>query len=629
MTTNDASTKSTQAPSVKDEAVTTTKALLVQIVCPRTFSTVSEIKTPNPKPEQFQKQSVKPQSLKEREVSEYSEALQDFSQEITAEEQAAVQVDREQNQGAVNMEELLKIAFQKLATEWHLLNVPTYTMVKRLTRIKTETSSENCNDSLHYRIDFDDEPEDDNFEEEWIQLNVMVRPSSLEIVLERLDRIGVGENVGTVNVIQCDLCKTASPLAAHRPDETTEPKTASQPPSRKPSSMSDDDDQAEALNKRAIEAARAEWKNAATRLRIEQVREQIDEQAALSLDFIALLSIASILAGIGLITDNTVVIVASMLVSPIMGPVLGLTFGTRIRDWPLVRSSLLHESLALLGCVLIGALIGIGASFTDFAQDNWPTAEMENRGETAGLLTGIAIAIPSGMGVCLSILGGNTSSLVGVAISASLLPPAVNTGVCLVYAIFLAAGAVDGNDQGKAEDFFRIGGISFALTVLNILCIWVAGLFMFQVKEVAPTEKKNAFWAKDLKVARELNKKEKPRPVNFGILRRGVKSAIKDKEKKEVDKVQIKPPPRHRKTPSTGLGGVGVNLGNALAIRGHRRNKTNESVWGAVAEEEDVDENVRYVGLEDMAKLLGFDQEDDELIDHAAVGRRVGKGHYL
>ena len=36
------------------------------------------------------------------------------------------------------------------------------------------------------------------------------------------------------------------------------------------------------------------------------------------------------------------------------------------------------------------------------------------------------IALPSGAGVALSLLGGNTGSLVGVAISASLLPPAVN-----------------------------------------------------------------------------------------------------------------------------------------------------------------------------------------------------------
>ena len=42
------------------------------------------------------------------------------------------------------------------------------------------------------------------------------------------------------------------------------------------------------------------------------------------------------------------------------------------------------------------------------------------------LWVGVLIAVPSGAGVALSILGGNTGSLVGVAISASLLPPAVN-----------------------------------------------------------------------------------------------------------------------------------------------------------------------------------------------------------
>ena len=46
---------------------------------------------------------------------------------------------------------------------------------------------------------------------------------------------------------------------------------------------------------------------------------------------------------------------------------------------------------------------------------------------TRGLWVGISIALPSGAGVALSVLGGNAGSLVGVAISASLLPPAVNS----------------------------------------------------------------------------------------------------------------------------------------------------------------------------------------------------------
>lgn len=189
--------------------------------------------------------------------------------------------------------------------------------------------------------------------------------------------------------------------------------------------------------------------------------------------------------GVGLITDNTVVIVASMLVSPIMGPVLGMTFGGTIRDLPLVRSSLRTECLALLGCVIIGAFIGLGAGYTNLADDTWPTNEMQIRGEPSGLLTGIAIAIPSGMGVCLSILGGNTSSLVGVAISASLLPPAVNAGVCFIYSFLLRFGGAD-NENKSSGEFAVIGSISLALTVINIVCIFVSGVGMFLVKVSLP-----------------------------------------------------------------------------------------------------------------------------------------------
>ena len=376
------------------------------------------------------------------------------------------------------------------------------------------------------------------------------------------------------------------------------------------------------MQARAIAAARAEFKNAATRLRIEQVREQIVEQAAFSFDFIALLTVASMLAGIGLITDNTVVIVASMLVSPIMGPVLGLTFGTRIADWPLVRTSFIHECLALLGCVVIGVLVGIAAGFTDLAENEWPTNEMEIRGEAQGLLTGIAIAIPSGMGVCLSILGGNTSSLVGVAISASLLPPAVNAGVCLVYAIFLKAGALQPPDSMKdAEDFAKIGGISLALTLVNILCIWIAGLIMFEIKEVAPTQSKNAFWAKDIKVARELNKKKSP-PVDASVIRRGLKSALnREPSDRPVSKVELQPSPRRKS--ATAAPRPYNNLNAAFSLE--QRKKTTSSFfnplfWGIGADKEggmdgegtDDGDNVQYVGLEDMANLLGFNSEEDD-----------------
>ena len=58
------------------------------------------------------------------------------------------------------------------------------------------------------------------------------------------------------------------------------------------------------------------------------------------------------------------------------------------------------------------------------------------RGLPRNLLAGAVIAVVSGAAVALSVLGDNQGSLVGVAISASLLPPAVNTVSYLFMSFF-------------------------------------------------------------------------------------------------------------------------------------------------------------------------------------------------
>ena len=390
------------------------------------------------------------------------------SQEITPEEAAAVTMGKDPSSSEIHVEELLRITFQTLLDEYHLLNLPTFSRVDDKKLYK--------NASLNVEIQEEPTP--------FVRMEVMARPASLGIILERLERIGVGTNVGTVSIYKAELCRTASPyltlpvkeevpeadvpIVNNPVDADRGAEISDRVEAADDAQNSDSAEDAEKLQtERQIQEARAEWKNAATRLRIEQIREQIADSAALSFDFISLLTIAGILAGIGLITNNSVVLVASMLVSPIMGPVLGLTFGSRVGDWPLVITSLKNESLALLGCILIGVLLGLCVGFTDLAQETWPTNEMEIRGEYTGLLIGLAVAIPSGAGVCLSILGGNTSSLVGVAISASLLPPAVNAGICFMYAILLELDAVSPDSQKSASDLAIIGAVSFALTGRN------------------------------------------------------------------------------------------------------------------------------------------------------------------
>jgi uncharacterized hydrophobic protein (TIGR00271 family) len=239
-----------------------------------------------------------------------------------------------------------------------------------------------------------------------------------------------------------------------------------------------------------------------SRVIVERVVQQTKEQAVFSFDFLCLVVVASLLAALGLATNSAVVVVASMLVSPIMGPILAVTFGSVVRDWQLVRVGVLSELLSLLLCVLDGFLVGL--CFAPFGPSfGIPTAEMVSRGTGVGIIIGIAIALPSGVGVALSVLGNNTSSLVGVAISASLLPPAVNCGMCFAYAIM--GPRLHGADVVDAVALFNTGSISFLLTIVNILCVFLAAWAMYKVKEVAPLPGKTHFWSTDLPAARNFN----------------------------------------------------------------------------------------------------------------------------
>ncbi|XP_067003055.2 uncharacterized protein [Anabrus simplex] len=176
----------------------------------------------------------------------------------------------------------------------------------------------------------------------------------------------------------------------------------------------------------------SEWDNflasIRSRLTVAEVVQGVKAGASLTFDFIALLLVAGFLSALGLVENSTVVLVASMLISPLMGPILAGTLGTMIADRYLQKMGIRNELLGLLTCLIIGFLFGcaIGLSTDKWGDGEWPTEEMTSRGKVRSLWVGLLIALFSGAGVAISTLADYTGSLVGVAISASLLPPAVN-----------------------------------------------------------------------------------------------------------------------------------------------------------------------------------------------------------
>ena len=101
----------------------------------------------------------------------------------------------------------------------------------------------------------------------------------------------------------------------------------------------------------------------------------------------------------------------------------GFHIGREIVNWAFVVVGFVLGLFSLLVFSEGRDPIHLGAN----QQYNFPTEEMSSRATWQGILVGLAIAIPSGAGVGLSVLNHNTSSLVGVAISASLLPPAARS----------------------------------------------------------------------------------------------------------------------------------------------------------------------------------------------------------
>ena len=155
----------------------------------------------------------------------------------------------------------------------------------------------------------------------------------------------------------------------------------------------------------------------------------------------------------------------------LMGPVTATAYGISIGDFKMVRMALFTELVSLCVCLLMGLIIA-GCMINFPVAEDWPLLEMTNRASWSNFLCGIPIAFFSGLGVAVGLLDSETNSLVGVAISASLLPPAVNAGMLWV---------IDAND--KTQDSAG-GTISLLLTVMNIAVIIVASMFMFRLKEV-------------------------------------------------------------------------------------------------------------------------------------------------
>ncbi|WP_199549077.1 TIGR00341 family protein [Streptomyces sp. N35] len=152
--------------------------------------------------------------------------------------------------------------------------------------------------------------------------------------------------------------------------------------------------------------------------------------------FWALLVLASVIAGAGVIGDSTATVIGAMIVAPLMTPILGSALALVLADRDHVLRSVLLVLLGASAVVVIGMLLGWIVSPPDaFASNSQVSSRISPR------LIDLLAALATGtVGAFALVRTDISDTLPGVAIAISLVPPLVVTGLLITAHRYHDAG---------------------------------------------------------------------------------------------------------------------------------------------------------------------------------------------
>ena len=150
---------------------------------------------------------------------------------------------------------------------------------------------------------------------------------------------------------------------------------------------------------------------------IEEVRQNVPFRGT----NLWILIFAVVICSVGLNVNSTAVIIGAMLISPLMGPIVGLGVGSGTYDMKLIRRSLRN--------LIIAVVISVSASALYFFISPLSEAQSELLARTAPNLWDVIIALFGGLSGIIAGTRKEKSNVVpGVAIATALMPPLCTAG---------------------------------------------------------------------------------------------------------------------------------------------------------------------------------------------------------
>ncbi len=221
----------------------------------------------------------------------------------------------------------------------------------------------------------------------------------------------------------------------------------------------------------------------------ESIKRLIDESTPRD-DFFLMTVLAVLMATLGLLLNNTAVIIGSMLIAPLLSPILSLSLGVVMADPKLILRSAYTVGKAVLWSIPFAAVTALlfqsQAGLTD-------TLNSEIISRTDPSFVNMVVAIVAGIAASFAMIKPQiNASLPGVAIAVALIPPLAVTGI------------------GLSRLQWTIMIDSFLLFLLNLLAIVFSSMVVFSLMNLYVKRRlaDQAITEEDTELKREKEKAE-------------------------------------------------------------------------------------------------------------------------
>jgi uncharacterized hydrophobic protein (TIGR00271 family) len=187
---------------------------------------------------------------------------------------------------------------------------------------------------------------------------------------------------------------------------------------------------------------------------------KVDDEASLTPRYAFMILMSAGIAVLGLLLSSPAVVIGAMLISPLMGPIIGLGFGMALVDGNEIR----RTAMTLAGGVLLAILFSALVVFFSPIKDITPEIAARTRPNLFDLL----VALFSALAGAYAMIRGREGTIVGVAIATALMPPLATVGFGLATL--------------NATVFFG----SLLLFVTNLMTIAIAAAIMARLYGFGP-----------------------------------------------------------------------------------------------------------------------------------------------